>query len=438
MTANKTPAQNAAQNAAQNPGQNAAQTPDQSPAPGSAAPLAGIRVLDFSRILSGPYASMVLADLGAEVIKVEPLGKGDETRGFPPFQGPLSHYYIALNRSKHSLALDLKHPEGAAIARDLARRSDVVLENFRPGVMDRLGLGYDRLSADNPGLVYCSISGFGRNSPHGDRPAFDIVAQALAGVMSVNREPGQAPNKLGLPLGDMAGSIFSVFGLLAALVERGRTGRGRHVEIAMLDSLIAMQGYLSQIYFVTGQSPQPVGTRHPSIVPYGAFPTADGHVIVACLTERFWQNFARALDRAELIEDPRFAEYQARLAHRDTLEPMICAAMAERDTEWWLARLAAFDVPSAPILDIGQALEQDHVRDHGLVETVQHPQAGALRLVRGPIRFDGAGPAPARAPSLLGADSRAVLGDLLGLDPARIAALETAGVVAGPPDETCG
>ena len=395
-------------------------------------PLAGIKVLDFSRILSGPYASMVLADLGAEVIKVEPVEKGDETRGFPPFHGPLSHYYIALNRSKKSISLDLKSPEGVEIARKLARKSDILLENFRPGVMDRLGLGYDALKAENPGLIYCSISGFGKDSPHGDKPAFDIVAQALSGVMSVNREPGQAPNKLGVPLGDMAGSFFSLFGMLAALHERNATGRGRHVEIAMLDSLIAMQGYLSQIYFVTGNCPQPVGTGHPSIVPYGSFPTSDGHVIVACLTERFWHNFARCLDREDLIADPRFAVYTQRLAHRDALEPIITARMRQFDTEYWLERLTAFDVPNAPILSIAEALEQDHVAAHGLIERVEHPVAGGMRLVRGPIRFDGDGPAPARPPSLLGEDTARVLRDELGLGLTETRDLAARGVIGMP------
>ncbi|MEX5597863.1 CaiB/BaiF CoA transferase family protein [Pseudophaeobacter sp. C1-32P7] len=394
-------------------------------------PLAGIKVLDFSRILSGPYASMVLADLGAEVVKVEPIGSGDETRNFPPFKGPLSHYFIALNRSKKSITLDLKSPEGAKIARDLARKCDVVLENFRPGVMDRLGLGYETLKADNPGLVYCSITGFGRNSPHGDKPAFDIVAQALSGVMDVNREPGQPPNKLGIPLGDMAGSIFSLFGLLAALVERNTTGQGRHVEIAMLDSLIAMQGYLSQIYFVSGNSPQPVGTRHPSIVPYGAFPTRDGHVIVACLTERFWHNFARCLGREDLITDPRFAEYEKRLENRDALEPEICEIMEKDTTEYWLGRLTEFDVPNAPILSIAESLEQEHVAARGLIETVTHPDVGDMQLVRGPIRFDGEGPAPARAPALLGEHTRSVLSDWLGYDEEEARALETRAAAPG-------
>ncbi|BBU55139.1 CoA transferase [Mameliella alba] len=401
---------------------------DTQPSP-SSGPLAGIKVLDFSRILSGPYASMVLADLGAEVIKIEPVGKGDETRNFPPFHGELSHYYIALNRSKKSVALNLKSEEGVQIARDLARQSDIVLENFRPGVMERLGLGYEQLRQDNAGLIYCSISGFGENSPLGDKPAFDIVAQALSGVMSVNREPGQAPNKLGVPLGDMAGSIFSLFGLLAALHERNVTGKGRHVEVAMLDSLIALQGYLSQIYFVTGQSPQPVGTQHPSIVPYGSFPTSDGHVIVACLTERFWHNFARCLGEDGLIEDPRFALYDARLANRDALHEIIHRRMTQETTDYWLARLGEYDVPSAPILSIGDALEQAHVQDRALVETVRHPSQGEMRLVRGPIRFDGEGPAAARAPSLLGENTPQVLADVLGYGPEDIAALAARGVV---------
>lgn len=396
----------------------------------SRGPLTGIKVLDFSRILSGPYASMVLADLGAEIIKIEPIEKGDETRNFPPFIGGMSHYYMALNRSKKSVALDLKSPEGVQIARDLAAQSDIVLENFRPGVMERLGLGYETLKAENPSLIYCSITGFGKDSPHADKPAFDIVAQALSGVMSVNCEPGQAPNKLGLPLGDMAGSIYSIFGILAALHDRNRSGQGRLVEIAMLDSLIAMQGYLSQIYFLTGESPKPVGTQHPSIVPYGSFPTSDGHVIVACLTERFWQNFARCIDRWDLVEDPRFALYADRLRNRDQLEPIILSRLASGSTEYWLERLSAFDVPNAPILSIGEALEQEHVTAHGLIETVEHPKIGSLRMVRGPILFNGQGPAPASPPSLLGEDTYEILSEKLGFTRQQIDDLQARAVIS--------
>ncbi|ADZ71564.1 CaiB/BaiF family protein [Polymorphum gilvum SL003B-26A1] len=375
---------------------------------------------------------MVLADLGADVVKIEPIESGDETRNFPPFQGPLSHYYVALNHSKKSLALNLKSPRGLDIAKALAAQSDVVLENFRPGVMDRLGLGYETLSADNPSLVYCSITGFGADGPLADKPAFDIVAQALSGVMSVNGEPGAPPSKLGLPLGDMAGSIFAVFGILAALHGRQVSGRGQRVDIAMLDGLIAMLGYLAQIYFVTGAAPQPVGTRHPSIVPYGAFATKDGHVIVACLTERFWKNFAACLGMAELAEDPRFSPYQQRLANRAILEPMIETRMREDSTAVWLERLAQFDVPNAPILNVAEALQQAHVVARGLVETVTHPAAGILRLVRGPIRFDGQGPAPAQPPSLLGEDTATILAARLGYDEETVEQLAVEGIVGLP------
>jgi crotonobetainyl-CoA:carnitine CoA-transferase CaiB-like acyl-CoA transferase len=393
-------------------------------------PLNGVKVLDFSRILSGPYASMILADLGAEVIKIEPTEKGDETRSFPPFLGGMSHYYMALNRSKKSVTLNLKSDEGVRIAKGLAAQSDIVLENFRPGIMDKLGLGYEELTSQNPSLIYCSITGFGTKSPYGDKPAFDIVAQALSGVMSVNCEPGQAPNKLGLPLGDMAGSIFSLFGILAALHERNSTGRGRRVEIAMLDSLIAMQGYLSQIYFVTGESPKPVGTQHPSLVPYGAYPTSDGHVIVACLTEKFWHNFARSLERSDLIEDPRFSVYETRLRNRRELEPIILERMSAHSTAYWLDRLTTFDVPNAPILSVGEALEQDHVTASRLVETVHHPEIGNVRLVRSPINFDGEGPAPASPPSLLGENTYEVLSQKLGLTKQQLDNLKERAVIS--------
>lgn len=404
--------------------------PDSAPRRG---PLSGLRVLDFSRILSGPYAGMALADMGAEVVKIEPIEGGDETRGFPPFQGPMSHYYIALNRNKRSLALNLKTARGVEIARELARTSDVVLENFRPGVMERLGLGYEALSAENPRLIYCSVSGFGEGSPLGSMPAFDIVAQALSGAMSVNGEPGGPPSKLGLPLGDLAGGVFAVFGILAALHERGASGRGRRVEVAMLDGLIAMLGYLAQIFFVTGEAPKPVGTRHPSISPYGAFPTRDGHVIVACLTERFWRNFAVCLGRPELAEDPRFRLYQDRLTNRAALEPMIEARMREESSAFWLEALAHHDVPHAPILDVPAALTQAHVVARGLIETVSHPAIGEMRLVRNPILFDGQGQAPSRPPSLLGEDGAGILAEALGLDAEAIAALVAAGVVGSSP-----
>lgn len=398
---------------------------------GKSGPLSGLRVLDFSRVLSGPYATLILSDLGAEVIKIETTDKGDETRAFPPFIGPFSHYFIALNRGKKSLALDLKTDRGREIARTLARQSDVVIENFRPGVMERLGLGYDVLAADNPKLCYCSISGFGADSPLNDKPAFDLVAQALSGAMSMNCEPGSPPTKLSLPMGDMAGSIFAVFGILAAIIERHSTGKGRHIEVAMLDGMLGMLGYLAQRFFVTGKAPEPMGTKHPSIVPYGSYPTSNGHIVVACLTERFWLCFARALGQPELASDPRFAQYTSRLENRAALEEIVESIMRQHDTEYWLAQLDQHGVPNAPILDVKEALEQPHTRARRLIDTAFHQAVGEIRAVRTPLRFDGEPLSAKEPPPLLGEHSVEILSGLAGLSQSDIEELIRNSIVGG-------
>ena len=241
---------------------------------GWAGPLADITVLDLTRVLAGPYGTMLLGDLGAQILKVEPPGKGDDIRMMAPFVNGESHYFIALNRNKKSLVIDLKKPEGVQAIKDLARKADVLVENYRPGVMDSLGLDYATLAAINPRLIYCSISGFGAYGPMRDKPSFDIVTQALSGAMRVNGSPGGPPEKLGIPLGDMVGGVYGSVAILSALHERGATGRGRHIDISLLDGMMGMLGYLAQVYFVTGKSPAPVGTRHPNIAPYGAYPAA--------------------------------------------------------------------------------------------------------------------------------------------------------------------
>ncbi|MEK9722714.1 MAG: CoA transferase [Rhodospirillaceae bacterium] len=394
-------------------------------------PLDGIRVLDFTRVLSGPYATLLLGDMGAEVIKVETVGKGDDTRHFPPFKEGMSHYFISLNRNKRSVTIDLKTPDGVKLAKDLGARCDVVIENFRPGVMDRLGLGYDMLKADNPKLIYCAISGFGATGPLKDKPSFDIVAQALSGAMSVNREPGQPPTKLGLPMGDLGGGIFGTIAILGALHEVGRTGVGRKIDISMLDGLLGLLGYLPQIYFVTGEAPKPYGTRHPSLLPYGAYATTDGHVIVACLTEDFWHNMARAIGRADLLDDPRFATYDKRLANRDALEDIVVPILKSRTTAEWVERLEEHDVPHAPILDVAEALEHPNTQARGMIGSVAHPEIGDLDVVANPILYDGMGRLPMTPPPDLGADTDAVLSELLDLDANAVAALRQRGVVGG-------
>lgn len=392
-------------------------------------PLQGLRVLDFTRVLAGPFATLLLADQGAEVIKVESPDGGDDTRRFPPFRGPLSHYFTAMNRNKQSVVLDLRSEAGRAVARDLAARSDVVIENFRPGVMARLGLDYERLAAANPGLIYCAISGFGADGPLRDKPSFDIVTQALSGVMSVNGDPDGPPAKLGLPMGDMVGGIYGAIAVLSALHERTVTGRGRFIDIALLDGMLGMLGYLAQIHFVTGKPPVRVGTRHPNLVPYGAYATADGHVIIACLTEGFWHNLARCIGREDLLADPRFADYPSRLQHRQALEAAVGQVLLTRTTAEWIKRLERFDVPHAPILDVGQALEHPNTRTRGMVTSALHPQLGEIPMVSSPVRYgDRERPRPA-APPLLGENTDAVLERVLGLDAEARAALRAGGVL---------
>lgn len=388
-------------------------------------PLSGIKILDFSRILSGPYASMILADLGAEIIKIETLEGGDETRNFPPFKEDMSHYFIALNRNKKSMTLNLKSTKGLEIAKELAKQSDVVIENFRPGVMEKLGLGYNTLSSINPKLVYCSISGFGQDGPLRDKPAFDIVAQALSGIMSINGTPETGNGKLGIPLGDLSGSIFAVFGIQAALIERQKTNKGKLIDISMLDGLIGLLGYLSQIYFVTGQSPKAMGSMHASIIPYGTYPTKNGFVVVACLTQKFWENFARAIFRPELIKDERFLEHQTRLEHRVALEEIINKELKKRDSNYWLDRLNEFDVPNAPILNVGEALEQPHCQARDLVTNISHPQLGDIKVVGNPIKFGDKTVKQHSAPPRLGENSSEILSTMLGYNEQDIEKLKT-------------
>ncbi|MGG5809299.1 CaiB/BaiF CoA transferase family protein [Falsiroseomonas sp. CW058] len=393
-------------------------------------PLAGLRVLDLTRVLAGPLATQFLGDLGAEVIKVEPPGTGDETRGFAPFVGGESHYFVGLNRGKRSLVLDLRQAEGAEILRRLAATADVLVENFRPGVMDRLGLGAAALMGANPRLIYCAISGFGLTGPLRDKPSFDIVTQALSGVLSVNGQEGAAPVKMGLPVGDMSGGIFGAIGILSALHERHATGRGRVVDVSLYDGTMSLLGYLAQLAQVTGRDPAPMGSRHPSVVPYDGFPARDGVIVIACLADRFWPKLCDALDCPEMGADPRFATMALRREHRGEIEPRIAAITATRRVAEWEERLAAHDVPHAPVLGVNAALAHPHAAARGMVAEVEHPSAGTLKLLGRPIKFPGEEQSALRPPPLLGQHGGEVLREL-GFDDAGIAALRAKGVLGG-------
>ncbi len=393
-------------------------------------PLQGVRVLDFTRVLAGPSAALALADLGAEVLKIEPPGSGDETRSFPPFREGESHYYLSINRGKKSIVIDLKTDEGLALARDLAAKSDVLLENYRPGVMDRLGLGYEGLTTENPGLIYCSISGFGKNGPLRDKPSFDIVLQALSGALSVNGEPDAGPTKLGIPLGDLVGGINGPIAILAALHERHRTGRGRLIDISLLDGMMGMLGYLAQLAFFKEENPQRQGSQHPNLVPYGQFPASDGAIIVACLTNNFWARVCRALQRTELIEDPRYDSLEKRRERREEVNDIVAGFTIGHTVEELVDLFTEHQVPNAPILGILEALAQPQAKARNMVVETEHQTLGSIPIVNRSIRYvDAEQPTPT-APPVLGQDTDEILSDVLGLDEDRIAALRAAGVIA--------
>lgn len=393
-------------------------------------PLAGVRVIDFTRVLAGPAASLALADLGAEVFKIEPPGTGDETRTFPPMREGESHYYLAVNRGKKSIVVDLKTEEGLALVKDLAMRCDVLVENYRPGVMERLGLGWEELHAINPRLIYCSISGYGQTGPLRDRPSFDIVLQAMSGALSMNGEAGGLPTKLGIPLGDLVGGINGPIGIISALYERERTGLGRHIDVSLMDGLMGMLGYIAQLAFFTGSDPQRVGSQHPNLVPYGIFPAREGSIVVACLTPGFWARICRAIGREELAEDPRYDTLEKRRDSREEVNAIVADFTSCHSVDELGAIFTAHEVPHAPILGVTEALAQPQARARGMVVETEHAALGRIPIVNRPIRFTDAEQPVPEAPPVLGQHTDAILSDVLDLSPERIAMLRGAGVVA--------
>lgn len=377
------------------------------PAPG---PLAGIRVLDLTRVLAGPFGTMLLADLGADVIKVESPEGGDSTRANPPFTGGESHYFLSLNRNKRSITLDLGSDDGRAALLELVATADVVVENFRPGVMAARGIGADVLQGVNPRLVVCSISGFGQTGPMRERSAFDVVVQAVAGAMSVNGAHDGPPTKLGVPLGDLAGGIYGAIAVLAALHERQRTGRGTYIDVAMHDGLLQMLTYFASWHWVTGEEPQRWGSEHNSIVPYGVFEASDGHLVVAAFTQRFWVRLCRALGRDEWLEGHPFSTYEGRLAERGAVNERLNEVLRMKSVAEWCALLEGADVPHARINSVGEALAQEQTSARHMVRQVTHPTAGVLNLVGAPIKFPARGELAMSAPPLLGEHNEEILG----------------------------
>ena len=397
--------------------------------PSSAGPLAGIRVLDLSRILSGPFMTMVFADLGAEVIKLEEPKNGDDTRQWaPPFQGEESAYFLSVNRNKRGIAVDLKRDEGRAIAQRLADLADILVENFRPGKAAGLGLGYEELSKRNPGLIYASISGYGQTGPYAAEPGYDAIAQALGGLMSVTGEMGRDPVRVGNSAADIGAAMWAAIGVLAALHERVATGRGRWIDISLLDGQIAWLTYLASGYFATGEVPQRYGSAHPSIVPYQAMRTKDGHLMVAVGNDALWRKFATLLGLDALAGDERFATNPDRVRNRGSLIPLLENALASRTSAEWASDLSAVGIPAGPINTIDAALAHPQVQYRDMVLDVEHPTEGTVRMVGSPIKLSGHTPVPSTAPPTLGEHTDEVLAEL-GFSGVDIRALHDTGVV---------
>jgi crotonobetainyl-CoA:carnitine CoA-transferase CaiB-like acyl-CoA transferase len=391
----------------------------------------GVRVLDLSRMLAGPYGSLLLADMGAEVIKVEDPDGGDPMRAMgPPFlPDGESAYFLAVNRNKKSVVIDLTREDGRAVFLDLVRVADVVWHNFRPGVMEKLGCDYATLSAVNPRLILCAISAYGQDGPYREYPAFDLALQAMGGAMSVTGEPGGAPMRMGLPMGDLSGGMFGAFAVAGALFQRERTGQGTHLDLALLDCQVSLLTYMAQYFWTDGRVPGPQGTAHASVVPYQALATKNGHLIVAVFAEKFWGGFCRAADRPEWERDPRFATNRDRVAHRAAFVEEATPLFRTRDTEDWLARLHAEGVPAAPILSIDRVLADPQVQHRDMVVEMHHPTHGAVPTLGTPIKFLPRERFTAAPPAPLGAHTTQVLADLLGYAAPRIEALRRAGAI---------
>jgi len=352
-----------------------------------ALPLEDIRVLDFTRVMSGPFATMLLGDLGADVIKIEPPG-GDDTRGWgPPWIGGDSAYFMSANRNKRSMIIDLKKLEGKEIVKKLVEKSDVVVENFRPGVAEQLGISYDNLSKINPRIIYCSISGFGQSGPHRDKPGYDLIALAMSGLMSITGEPNRPPVKFGVPIADLTTALFAALSIVSALYWREKTGRGQYIDMALLDAQVLLLSHQAFNYFATGEEPRRMGSAHPNIVPYQAFETSDGYIIVTVGSEKLWEQFCKAIGRPDLIENPKFRTNADRVINREELIEELEWVFKPKPTRFWIEELEKAGVPAAPILTVGQVLNDEYVRYRGMVLEIEHPEAGVIKMLGTPFKM---------------------------------------------------
>ena len=416
-------------------------------------PLDGIRVLDLTRILSGPFATMLMADLGADVIKIEQPVTGDPARGNGPFlsarpasedgkrtpaeaegqaEDAYSAYFMSINRGKRSVAIDLGKARGRDLLLDMAEHADVLIENFRPGTMARFGLDYETLRARNPALVVASISGFGQSGPYAHRPALDVIVQGMGGMLSITGEPGRGPVRPGASIGDITAALFTTIAIQSALLERERSGQGQYIDVSMLDCQVAIMENAFMRYFTLGQTPQRLGTRHPSSTPFQAFDTSDGQVVVAIMggsTDQ-WPLFCAAIDHVELVDDDRYVTGWGRTQHYDELIPVIEAAIRQRTTAEWVEILSEMGVPVGPVQDIAQVAADPQIAHRGMFVELDHPALGPTMFTGNPMKLSRTPGGPPRLPPNLGEHSAEVLAELLGLSGEQLADLLADQVIA--------
>lgn len=405
------------------------------------APLAGIRVLDLSRVLAGPWCTQTLADLGADVIKIERPGAGDDTRAWgPPYARDASGettsesaYFLSANRGKKSVTIDMAHPEGQRILRDLAKISDVLVENFKVGSLEKYGLDFASLSALNPRLIYCSISGFGQSGPYRDRPGYDFMIQALGGLMSITGEPdgkpGGGPVKVGVAVADLFSGLYATTAILAALNGRHTSGRGTHIDISLLDVQVAMLANQALNFLTSDMSPARLGNAHPNIVPYEAFKTSDGYIVLAVGNDSQFTRFCALAGQPELSSDPIFATNPERVAHRQDLIPIVAELMHQQTTAWWLEHLNVSGVPCGPVNAIKNVFSDEQVLARGLRLDLPNSTAGTVPSVASPLVFDAVRVSAASGPPALGEHTVDVLTTVLNLTPSEVAALRKAGAL---------
>ena len=393
-------------------------------------PLDGVRVLDLTRVLAGPYCTMFLGDLGAEVVKVEQPGVGDDTRGWgPPFAGGESAYFLCVNRNKKSVTVDLKSKDGVTLLRRLAKRADVLIENFRPGTMERLGLGEQELRTINPKLIYASLSGFGADGPMSDAPGYDLIVQAWGGLMSITGPADGEPSKVGVAIIDLVAGLMLGKSIAAALFAREKIGAGQKIDTSLLEAEVACLINVGSNYLIEGKIPHRWGNAHPSIVPYQSFKTADGYLVVGVASEGIWGRFCDAIGRAEWTDDPRFAKNANRVEHRETLTAVITEIFLGRKTDAWLELLDDAGVPCAPVQTIDKVFKAPQVLHRKMLAEVDHPTAGSVPMAGIPVKFSLTPASVRLAPPLLGQHTEEVLASWLGIDDKEIDELKKKGAV---------